>query len=831
MSEFNHEEELFDAARRLANPRERDRFLDKRCAGNGPLRQRLAQLLAALHESDDYFRPVSSVSAMQHLSATSTPEREGIGTRIGRYQLLEKIGEGGFGDVYVADQTEPVKRRVALKVIKPGMDTRQVVARFEAERQALAMMDHPNIAKVHDGGATEAGRPYFVMELVGGVPITKHCDEHKLSIRERLELFVQVCQAVQHAHQKGIIHRDLKPSNILVTVNDGVPVPKVIDFGVAKATQQELTEKTIVTQLHQFIGTPAYMSPEQAEMTSMNIDTRSDIYSLGVLLYELLTGKTPFDGRELLASGPDEMRRTIREKEPVKPSTRLKHASARNLPTKWPAASRKPQIDADLDCIVMKCLEKERTRRYETASGLAADIQHHLDNEPVNARPPSAAYHLGKAIRRHKLRFAAAMAILLALISGIVTTSWQAVRASREKARAERGLTATLKFVEIVFKDVSQRLQALIGGADASATLNTNGFLLMEELQRDARGNPQFDFALGKIYSEMALAGGTIGANSTGNYEIGLNAATQAIRLFVQAGPNVSQDERAGRIARAEMAAGFAARGLRHHEEALAHFREMGRWGQLLAGSSNSDLSAHGATMQRWAVGCTGEEFEALGQTEKAIREHYLPLMKELQRRNVSEQSKKWEDLIDLQGVSASLGRAFNKIGRFDEAEPQLRQWHRVVGLLMEQRPNRAQFAAEHALAAATLGRFLLARGSTEGLQHLEAATNAIQGLVVKDRANATFAENRIKIAKLCALGFADWSADGSVPLAERQRRADNAQRELERAEGLLARLPFPSLRPALDEEMEEARTKVAAARAQLLEPGQPSGEVLPDRK
>ena len=273
-----------------------------------------------------------------------------LGTVIGRYKLLEKIGEGGFGAVYVAEQREPVKRRVALKIIKLGMDTRQVVARFEAERQALALMDHPNIAKVLDAGATETGRPYFVMELVRGIPITQYCDENHLSTDERLKLFILVCQAIQHAHQKGIIHRDIKPSNILVTVNDGVPVPKVIDFGIAKATQGELTDKTIYTQFQQFIGTPAYMSPEQAEMSGLDIDTRSDIYALGVLLYELLVGKTPFDGKELLMSGLDEMRRTIREKEPIRPSTRLSQdLVAADVRLKSSDGSKRPKGNQSLD--------------------------------------------------------------------------------------------------------------------------------------------------------------------------------------------------------------------------------------------------------------------------------------------------------------------------------------------------------------------------------------------------------------------------------------------------------------------------------------------------
>jgi serine/threonine protein kinase len=317
------------------------------------------------------------------------------GDWIGRYKLLQEIGAGAFGVVYMAEQEEPVKRRVALKVIKLGMDTKEVITRFEAERQALARMDHPNIAKVLDAGATMSGRPYFVMELVKGERITDYCDKNSLTTRERLDLFIKVCQAIQHAHQKGIIHRDIKPSNTLVTLHDGVPVPKVIDFGIAKATQGRLTERTLFTAYQDFIGTPAYMSPEQAEMSGLDIDTRSDIYSLGVLLYELLAGKTPFDAKELIASGVDGIRKTIRERDPIRPSTRVATFKGEELTF---AAKRRStdsvklmhQLKGDLDWIVMKCLEKDRTRRYETANGLAMDVRRHLDNQTVLARPPTA---------------------------------------------------------------------------------------------------------------------------------------------------------------------------------------------------------------------------------------------------------------------------------------------------------------------------------------------------------------------------------------------------------------------------------------------------------
>src|SRR5262245_50491632 len=349
----------------------------------------------------------------------------------------------------MAEQEEPIRRRVAVKVIKLGMDTREVIARFEAERQALALMHHPNIAEALDAGATETGRPFFVMEMVSGDPITSFCDKHTLNTEERLKLFMQVCQAVQDAHQKGIIHRDLKPSNILVTYGEGgeAMVPKIIDFGIAKATAgQRLTDKTLVTQFEQFIGTPAYVSPEQAETSRVDIDTRSDIYSLGVLLYELLTGQRPFEDSRLVQAGIDEIRRIIREEDPPRPSTRLSTLSADEQTTV--AARRQSQppklrglLTGDLDWIVMKCLEKERTRRYETASGLSMDIERYLKNEPVIARPPSKLYEFQKMVRRHKLSFAAAAAVIIALSVGLGASTWQFVqknRAYQQATTAER---------------------------------------------------------------------------------------------------------------------------------------------------------------------------------------------------------------------------------------------------------------------------------------------------------------------------------------------------------------------------------------------------------
>jgi serine/threonine protein kinase len=420
-----------------ALPKEqRASFLDLHCGNDAKLRAAVEELLHA-HDSAGQFLagPTLNSSAAQD-PAPAAPLRQ-----IGPYQLLEIIGEGGFGVVYLAEQQTPVRRRVALKLIKAGMDTKEVIARFDAERQALAMMEHPNIARVFDAGATELGHPYFVMELVSGVPITQYCDMNRLSTQQRLELFVPVCQAVQHAHQKGIIHRDLKPTNVLISLHDGQPVPKVIDFGIAKATQSRLTEKTLFTEMKQLIGTPEYMSPEQAEAPGIDIDTRSDIYSLGVLLYELLTGSTPFDPRELRRQAYAEMQRLIREVDPPRPSTRL--STVASLPSIAAQRSTEPRklsatIRGELDWIVMKCLEKDRARRYDSASALAGDLLHYLADEPVTAAAPSRLYRLRKLIRRNKGPVLASMAVVLALIAGIIGTTIGLISASRQRAIAQQ---------------------------------------------------------------------------------------------------------------------------------------------------------------------------------------------------------------------------------------------------------------------------------------------------------------------------------------------------------------------------------------------------------
>jgi serine/threonine protein kinase/tetratricopeptide (TPR) repeat protein len=493
-------DEVFFAALEKESAEARAAYLDEVCGNDPDLRRRVERLLEAQPKVGSF---MDAPAAGPTLSLAAAEATEGPGTVIGPYKLLEQIGEGGMGIVYMAEQTEPVRRTVALKIIKPGMDTKQVIARFEAERQALALMDHPSIAKVLDAGATppqsppskggargesppcegapsisppceggaggggleaaasRPGRPYFVMELVKGIPITEYCDQHRLTIAERLRLFTQVCQAVQHAHQKGVIHRDIKPSNILVTSLDGAPLPKVIDFGVAKAMGHSLTDKTLFTGFAQLIGTPLYMSPEQAELSAVDVDTRSDIYSLGVLLYELLTGTTPFDQDTFRKAALDEVRRIIREQEPPKPSTRLSDlgATSTTVSDNRQTDPRKlnRSLRGELDWIVMKALEKDRQRRYETAGGLARDVERYLSGAPVEAGPPSPWYRFRKFSRRNRLVLTAASLVALALIAGTTVSVWQAIVARRARAEALVQRDEARQAVDDMYTDVAEQ--------------------------------------------------------------------------------------------------------------------------------------------------------------------------------------------------------------------------------------------------------------------------------------------------------------------------------------------------------------------------------------
>ena len=558
---------------------ERAAYLERACGGDAELRQRVESLLQTDDHVGDFLELASQKTAILARVGGSTSEKPG--DRIGRYKLLQEIGEGGCGVVYMAEQEEPVRRRVALKIIKLGMDTKSVIARFEAERQALALMDHPNIAKVFDAGATESGRPYFVMQLIRGDKITEYCDQHSLTTQERLKLFIQVCQAIQHAHQKGIIHRDIKPSNILVTTTlEGGALPVVIDFGIAKATtNQPLTDKTLFTAFEMLIGTPAYMSPEQAARTSVDVDTRSDIYSLGVLLYELLTSATPFEVGELLKKGLDEIRRVIRDQEPVRPSTRLSKMTDADVTTVAQHRKSEPPtlistVRGDLDWIAMKALEKDRTRRYETANGLALDVQRFLSGEVVSARPPSVAYKFQKLALRNKLLF-----ICVSVIAVLLVTSLIAVSASLAKERqARRQADAALRLAEeekakaqteaVKSQQVTQFLEKMLQGVGPSVARGRDTAMLREvldatserlgpELSKQPTIEAELRGVVGRVYRELGL------------YSEAENEHRTAVGILRTQNPGVSPE-----LASALNDLGLALSRRGNNSEAEATFRE-----------------------------------------------------------------------------------------------------------------------------------------------------------------------------------------------------------------------------------------------------------------
>uniref|UniRef100_A0A7C2NSW9 Protein kinase domain-containing protein n=1 Tax=Schlesneria paludicola TaxID=360056 RepID=A0A7C2NSW9_9PLAN len=500
MSQIVSDKERLFAAAELPTPEQRRAFLDAACAANPALRREVEELLEHDQQAGTF---LGSPAVPQRRTESFCAITERPGAEVGPYKLLEQIGEGGFGVVFMAEQLRPVRRKVALKVIKPGMDTRQVIARFEAERQALVLMDHPNIARVLDAGETSTGRPYFVMELVKGIPITQYCDEVQLTARERLGLFVNVCHAVQHAHQKGIIHRDLKPTNVLVTLHDGTPVVKVIDFGVAKATGSQLTDKTLFTGFAQMIGTPLYMSPEQAALSGLDIDTRSDVYSLGVLLYELLTGTTPLASERFKQAAFDEIRRLIREEELPKPSTRILTlgASASTISAQRKTEPQKLQqlLRNELDWIVMRSLEKDRTRRYETAIGLARDVQRYLDDQPVEACPPSPVYRLSKFVRRNRIAVLSGSLVAASLVMGTIVSLAFAITANRHRAEEMLARSEALNHLQVAEEqrrlaeeataqaraESEQRQQAVIAAQEA-ADRESKARMEQAELRQEA---------------------------------------------------------------------------------------------------------------------------------------------------------------------------------------------------------------------------------------------------------------------------------------------------------------------------------------------------------
>jgi serine/threonine protein kinase/tetratricopeptide (TPR) repeat protein len=781
---------------------ERAAFVAEACGEDGELQERVRELLAAHKRAEGFVKSDAPLSPeVEEQMARLKPE-EG-GETIGPYKLREQIGEGGFGTVWVADQEMPVRRRVALKIIKVGMDTKEVIARFEQERQALAMMDHPNIAKVLDAGATAHGRPFFVMELVRGVKITDYCDDKQLSTQERIELFITVCQAVQHAHQKGIIHRDLKPSNILVTINDGKAVPKVIDFGVAKATQGRLTEQTVYTQFQQMIGTPLYMSPEQAELTSLDIDTRSDIYSLGVLLYELLTGRTPIDAETMRQAGLDEMRRIIREVDPPRPSARVKTLAGDDLtttakrrhiePAKLPGALR-----GDLDWIVMKCLEKDRTRRYDTANGLALDLRRHLQNEVITARPPTAGYLLTRLIRRHKLAFAAASAVAVALLVGIVGTTLGLLRAEKERRAAEEAqrlaehrFRSALRFVDDVFEKVAPEFSDLIGASKARESLARTSLMFVESLGTPNEFDEAFQTDLAKLYARLADSlGDAYAPNAMADYEGALRFATQALALSNDLlCKNPSDPERMRNVARLEMHIGdiLAQLGkdndaMPHHQSSLTGFEAVAR---ALPGDARA---ADNVRIAHWHVGGVHRR---QGRVLEALEKHYLPHSAEWLERPVTRPAT----VIEAHHCYIAhelVGEALLELGSASDALRHFETSFAWVKIKVEMEPDNLRAARDWSELLRFIGKTQIAIGQIEkGAQQLDEAVRRSEKLVVRDPTNGLGQLELLDALEFQAEGFA---ARAKLPDNSLAQQAELWRRAIDVFEKCRERLDAPEL-------------------------------------
>ncbi len=752
-------ESLFAAAVAMA-PEERGAYLERECSGDPALRDRVLALLKARdHAGHVIDRPVNG-DPDQTAGYVSTIEQPGT-VIAGRYKLLEEIGQGGMGTVWAAEQTTPVRRKVALKLIKAGMDSRAVLARFEAERQALALMDHPNIAKVLDGGLTDSGRPYFVMEYVKGVPITDYCDATRLSVEERLNLFVQVCSALQHAHQKGIIHRDLKPSNILVAPYDDKPVPKVIDFGLAKAMHQSLTEKTLYTAHETVLGTPLYMSPEQAQLNNLDVDTRADIYSLGVLLYELLTGTTPIERRRFKEAAWDEVRRMIREEDPPAPSTRL--STTDTLPSlatfrHTEPAKLKKLVRGELDWIVMKALEKDRTRRYETANGLARDIQRYLDDEVVEARPPSTGYRISKIVRRHKGQVIAASMVLLALLAGIAGTTWGLIREARANSRLAESLDRE-KNANADLSDANDKVKERYDLAvEAIQTFHTGvgeDFLLKEEKFKDLRNrllNSASDFygklsvLLGKetdFASRQALAQSNFElaelTRKVGRAEAALAAhrAVFATREALAAEPGAGVGVRTD-IGRSLTAIASVLGSTTKADEAIQTYR---RAESLLAGLADRDPAARSVlancrTRMARVLIAGGRYSDALATLKLAITEQKI----------LATGSEVSNDIRrDLAHLESELGVLLLNVGKPADAAPEIREAVAILKKLVHENPGVAEFGTLLAAIQSDLGNVLFQNGQA-GEAEVELRT-ALAGMRKRMDANPAVRLFRANVA------------------------------------------------------------------------------------
>ncbi len=661
---------------------------------------------------------------------------------IGPYRVLEILGEGGMGMVYLAEQTEPVKRRVALKVIKPGMDSRQIIARFEAERQALAVMDHPNIATVFEGGVTEAGRPYFAMELVQGPSITDYCDQQRLSIRDRLQLFIPVCLAVQHAHQKGVIHRDLKPSNIPVTLLDGKPLPKVIDFGIAKAVGQRLCEETLLTQTGHLIGTPAYMSPEQAEMSGLDIDTRTDIYSLGVVLYQLLVGELPFDSNELQGLAA---LYTLLEKEPPTPSARFKTLGERRNTVadhrRTDPSTHDRRLKGDLGWITMRAMEKDRSRRYVTANSLASDIQRYLDHQPVIARAPSAAYRFGKFIRRHRVGVAAGTVVALALLISSVAVAVLAVEATRARNDADRRRLQAEDLISFMVGDLQNKLQP-IGRLDVLDDVGDKALDYFASVPAEQLTDEEL-FRRSQAMSQIGAV-----RVAQGNLPAAREAFEESLALALGlADRDARNDEWQLGLAAAHFWLGYAQWRSGDLDTALQQFQ---RYLSVAQDNLSRDTSSLDWQLEvGYAHSNIGFVLQGRGDLEGALRafETNMAIEQKLVARDPS--NDQWQ--LDLANSHNTVGDIQVSQGELSDALDNFRQEVSIKSMLVRRDPANATWWQELAKAHNYLGGVLEVRGDLGGaIEQFREAVTILQRLVANDSTNVAWqralATNRSRV-------------------------------------------------------------------------------------
>ena len=723
-------DDIYLASLERESAQERSAYLEDACAGNPELRRRVERLLEAQANIDNFLE----APAPEICPTVDRPITESVGTQIGPYKLLEQIGEGGMGIVYVASQKEPLRRRVALKIIKPGMDTREVVARFEAERQALAMMDHPNIAKVFDAGATDAGRPYFAMELVKGTPITEHCDREQLSTRERLALFVTLCHGVQHAHQKGVIHRDLKPSNLLIEVHDVRPVPKIIDFGIAKAVGQHLTEKTFYTAQSQMVGTPLYMSPEQAGQSCQDVDTRSDIYSLGVLLYELLTGSTPFEKDALRTAGFDEMRRIIREVEPPRPSARVSTLQAADLSTISDRRHIEPgklsqELRGELDWIVMKAMDKDRDRRYATVNDLAADVERYLYDEPVQACPPSVAYRFTKFARRNQAVLVTSALFALLLIVGTGISVWQAIRATNAEVAA---ITERDEKEQQAIR-ATRAEQAALADRDAKARAEqqtTQALLTAQERLQFGRQ------AVDDMYTQFAEKWLAQQAELTPVQQQFLEKALafyQRLATEESTDPNVQIE-----TARADERVGAIQRKLGQHKEAEAAIRQAVEIYQQVA-REHPDEPLY-RELLTWALKSLGGLLSFTGRLPEAEKELRLAL--EIFQTLVAQFPSEEKYQVFLALGHHHLGDFLGDAGRPREAEVEYRQAVALFESAPTSSPDKFRRSFNLAMAQDSLACIVAADKPGEAEALYRAAQKTFNTLVANDPENIDYRSN-----------------------------------------------------------------------------------------